>query len=154
MKIVKTVVSSSLFFGMAISAAQAEICWRLSPFIDTVRVVETTVSDEAIGGTHSLVVGNWTAGNVYSLPIVGSIDVDVPNSTPPKFRFGAHGTNHTALFANHSDCTLDASLGGGFKISCDGNVAGIFNATGASFAVVSCDTLSTTATPVGRAAGE
>jgi hypothetical protein len=153
MKVASVLLGSALFFGAAISTSQAEICWRLSPFGDTVRVAETSFSDEAVGGTHTLVVGIWSFGDVYSLPIVGSIDTNLPATNPPTSRFGAHATNHTFAFGNHSDCTLDAQLGAGWKLSCDGNVAGIFNNSGASFALISCDTLSTLAREGGSAAG-
>jgi hypothetical protein len=155
MKVASVLLGSVMIFGAAISTSQAEICWRLSPFIDTVRVAETSFSDEAVGGTHTIVVGIWSAGNSYSLPIVGSIDTNLPATSPPTSRFGVHGTNHTPSFGNHSDCTLDAQLGAGWKLSCDGNIAGIFNNSGASFTLISCDTLSTStiAQETGRAAG-
>src|SRR5262245_15002330 len=69
------------------------------------------VVDEASEGSHTVVVGNWTAANAYSLPIVGSIDTNVPRTSPPSLRFIVHGSNHTtAFFGNHTDCTLDALL--------------------------------------------
>jgi hypothetical protein len=142
MKVASVLLGSAMISVAAISTSQAETCWRLSPFIDVVRVAETVFLDEAVNGTHTLVVGNWTAGNLYSLPVVGSIDTNVPATSPPTSRFGVHGTNHTVAFGNHSDCTLDAQLGAGWKLSCDGNVAGIFNNSG-TFTHISCDTVST-----------
>jgi hypothetical protein len=152
MKVASVLLGSAVMFGAAISTSQAEICWRLSPFIDVVRVAETTFVDEAVGGSHTLVVGSWVAGNSYSLPIVGSIDVNVPVTNPRTQRFGVHGTNHTTGFGNHSYCTLDAQLGAGWKLSCDGNVAGIFNNSG-TFTLISCDTVSTVTRESGPAAG-
>jgi hypothetical protein len=156
MKVATALLGSAMIFGGTIVPVRAEICWRLSPFGDVVRVAETTFVDEAVEGTHTLVVGNWAGGNSYALPIVGSIDTNVPRTTPPTLRLGVHGTNHTIFFANHSDCTLDAQLGGVWKLSCDGNVAGIFNNGGGTlntFTLISCDTVSTSALETGNLAG-
>jgi hypothetical protein len=49
MKFASVLLGSVMIFGAAISTSQAEICWRLSPFGDTVRVAETSFSDEAVG---------------------------------------------------------------------------------------------------------
>jgi hypothetical protein len=150
----KTALVSSIILGLAFSTAHAEICYKLDPFPDVVRVNETTSLDEAVEGSHTAVVGNWTAGNAYSLPVVGSLDVDVPRSNPPKLRLGLHGTQHTAAFGNHSDCTLDGIPNGPWSLSCDGRVAGIFNNSGPTLATISCDAVSTSATVIGKAAGQ
>jgi hypothetical protein len=55
----KTVLASSVFLGMAFGTAHAEICYKLTPFIDVIRVAETSFLDEAPNGSHTLVVGNW-----------------------------------------------------------------------------------------------
>jgi hypothetical protein len=159
MKVASSALVSAIFCSAAIGAAHAEVCWKLNPFIDVIRVAQTTFVDEqATGtaiGTHSLVVGIWGAGNFYSLPIVGSIDTDIPTSTPLKQRFGVHGTNHTTLFGNHSDCVLDAQLGSTptWKLSCTGNVAGIFNNSG-TFTSVPCTTAVPLAATGGKSAGD
>jgi hypothetical protein len=139
--------------GAAISTARAEECWRLFPFPDVVRVAETTYVDDKVAGTHTLVVGKWDAGNFYSLPVVGSLDINIPLTSPSTQRFGVHGTNHTTAFGNHSDCTLDAQLDGPWKLSCDGNVDGIFNNSGTPFAHVSCAAAPLAATTNAKAAG-
>jgi hypothetical protein len=145
MKVASTVLGSMMFFVAAIGTAQAEMCWALRPFIDVVRVTELTdsglPSGSEKGSTHSLVFGQWVADNLYNLPVVGAIETDVPLSTPTKLRFNVHGSNHTAFFANHTNCTLDAQLGAGWSLSCDGNVPGIFNTSGASFALIDCENL-------------
>ena len=147
----KTVLASSVFLGMAFGTAHAEICYKTPPFTDIIRVAETKYLDEASGGTHTLVVGNWTAGSSYSLPVVGSLDVSV---NPGGIRFGIHGTQHTTSFGNHSDCTLDATVGGAGSTSCDGRVAGIFNVTGWTLVPVSCDSVGLSAAAVGKAMGQ
>ena len=145
MKVPSTVLGSMMFFSAAIGTAQAEMCWRLTPFIDVVRVTELTDSGlptgSEKGSTHSLVFGQWVANNFYNLPVVGAIEMDVPLSTPTKLRFNVHGSNHTTFFANHTDCTLDAQLGDAWKLSCDGNVPGIFNNSGNPFTLIDCENL-------------
>jgi hypothetical protein len=135
----KTILASSVFLGMAFGAAHAEICYKLNPFPDVIRLAQIIVQDEAAGGSHTLVVGNWTAGNVPSKPVVGSLDVSV---NPAGTRLGLHGTLHGGDCAGHSDVTLDGVPGGAWSLSCDGKVAGFFNNSG-TLTVISCDTLTT-----------
>jgi hypothetical protein len=139
MKAAKTVLASSIFLGMAFSTAHAEICYKLNPFIDVIRLAQITVQDEAAGGSHTLLVGNWTAGGVPSKPVVGSLDVSV---NPAGTRLGLHGTLHGGDCGGHSDVTLDGTPGGQWSLSCDGKVAGFFNNSG-TLTVISCDTLTT-----------
>jgi hypothetical protein len=141
MKAIKTGLASSIFLSMAFGSAHAEICYRLNPFIDVVRLAQITVQDEAPGGSHTLLVGNWTAGSVPSKPVVGSLDVSV---NPAGTRIGLHGTLHGGDCGGHSDVTLDGAPGGQWNLSCDGKVAGIFNNSG-TLTVISCDTLTTLA---------
>jgi hypothetical protein len=72
----KTILASSVFLGMAFGTAHAEICYKLNPFIDVIRVAQTNFVDEAPNGSHRLVVGNWQGG--FSKAVVGSLDVNVP----------------------------------------------------------------------------
>ena len=141
MKAAKIVLASSIFLGMAFGTAHAEICFRLSPFIDVIRLAQIVVQDEAPGGSHTLLVGNWTAGGVPSKPVVGSLDVSV---SPAGTRIGLHGTLHGGDCAGHSDVTLDGVPGGPWNLSCDGKVPGFFNNSG-TLTVISCDTLTTLA---------
>jgi hypothetical protein len=141
MKTAKTILASSIFLGMAFGTAQAEICYKLNPFIDVIRLAQIVVQDEAAGGSHTLVVGNWTAGGVPSKPVVGSLDVSV---NPPGTRLGLHGTLHGGDCAGHADVTLDGVPGGPWNLSCDGKVNGFFNNSG-TLTVISCDTLTTVA---------
>jgi hypothetical protein len=154
METAKKALAASMIFGLGIGTAHAEICYRLVPFPDVVRVTETMSLDEAVEGSHTAAVGNWSFANAYSLPVVGSLDTDVPRANPPVLRLGLHGTQHTAAFGNHSDCTLDGIPNGPWTLSCSGRVAGIFNNSGSSLATISCDTLSTSATVGGKGAGQ
>jgi hypothetical protein len=148
----KTVLASSVFLGMAFGAAHAEICYKTPPFIDIIRVAETQFTDEAPNGTHTLVVGNWTAGSAYSLPVVGSKDTSI---NPGGIRFAIHADQHTTFFGNHSDCTLDATVGGAGSTSCDGRVPGFFNVAGWTLVPVSCDSVGASApAAVGKTMGQ
>jgi len=137
MKTARTVLTSSILLGMAFGTAHAETCYKLNPFIDVIRLAQITVQDEAAGGSHTLLVGNWVG--VFSKPVVGSLDVSV---NPSGTRLGLHGTLHGGDCAGHSDVTLDGLVGGAWNLSCDGRVAGFFNNTG-TLTVISCDTLTT-----------
>ena len=155
MKTAKTVLASSIFLGMAFGSVQAETCYVLTPFIDVIRVSQTAVVDEAVQGTHTAVVGNWYATGFYSLPVTGSLDVNYPTSNPLTFRLGLHGTNSsTFYFQGHSDCILDGTPGGAWFLSCDSRVAGIYNNSGSTLTVASCDTVATTSAVIGNAAGQ
>jgi hypothetical protein len=142
MKTAKTAIASSIALAMAFGTAQAEICYKLTPFPDVIRLAQMTVQDEAAGGSHTLVFGNWTAGVGPSKPVVGSLDVSVD---PSGTRLGLHGTLHGGDCAGHSDVTLDGIPGGPWALSCDGGAAGVFNNSG-TLTVISCDTLSTLTT--------
>jgi len=160
MKTAKTVLASSVFLGMAFGTARAEICWKLTPFVDVIRATE--ISDQGnlppksnFGSTHSLVFGNWISGTSYTLPFVGAIEFDNSSTaTSQKLRFNVHGSNHTASFGNHTDCTLDALLGSGWTLSCSGNVPGIFNNHGTPFTLVDCENQPAFAPIVGKGAGD
>jgi hypothetical protein len=138
MKTAKTALVSSIFLGMAFGTAHSEVCYKLTPFIDVIRLAEVTIPDQAVGGTHTLLVGNWTAANVPSKPVVGSLDVSV---NPSGTRLGLHGTLHGGDCAGHSDVTLDGVPGGQWSLSCDGKVDGIFNNSGTALTVINCATL-------------
>ncbi len=137
-----------------VGSAHAEVCFRASPFTDIFRLAEMVILDGSAGATHRGVFGNWIAPGQYSLPVVGSIELDTGSST--LLRIGLHGTNHNpAFFGNHSDCTLDARVGGAGTTSCVGRAPGITNITGFRFVSISCAGLapSSPAQP-GKAMGE
>ena len=155
MTIAKMILASTLTLGVAMSSARAEVCYQLSPFIDVIRLGQLKAADETAEAEHRIVFGNWTAGNLYSLPVVGSIDVDVPRTNPLRYRVALHGANNIANpnDTGFTDCTLNALLGGGWNYTCVGNKAGLFNSSGAAFTQISCDTLSS-AEVVGGAASQ
>ena len=135
---------------VALGTAQAETCYNLAPFVDVVRVNQTTTADESVGGTHTGVVGNWFVGGTYSLPVTGSLDTD-EGGLP---RLGLHGTQHTAsFFGANADCVLDGNPGGAWTLACDAPGPAFLN-SGSPLAVISCDTISTApvaGTPAGAA---
>ena len=143
----KTILASSVFLGMAFGTAHAEICYKLNPFIDVIRVAQTNFVDEAPNGSHRLVVGNWQGG--FSKAVVGSLDVNVPGGG---LRLGLHGTLHDGDCLGHSDVTLNGVPGGEWNLSCDGGVPGIFNNSGTPLSVVSCDSVGPSAPVVGKSA--
>jgi hypothetical protein len=134
MKTAKTVLASSVFLGLAFGTAHAEICYRLTPFVDVLRLAETTFVDPAVGGSHTLVVGNVITSS-YTIPVVGSLDLNVGSTTV--LRLGLHGVNHSAFFGNHVDCIYDGIPGGAETTSCDGRVAGFFTSN-ATLTRISC----------------
>jgi hypothetical protein len=156
----RIILASSMMLTAAIGTAQAaELCWKLTPFIDTIRVTQLTDDGTTTGtqtaSTHRFVFGNWYANAFYNLPVIGAIDTDNSStSTVIKLRFSVHGTNHTTSFGNHSNCTIDALLGSSWKLSCDGNVTGIYNRSGSSFTSVNCQTLAPAVAVEGPAAGQ
>ena len=166
----KTVLASSVFLGMAFGTAHSEICWRLTPFVDVIRATEITDQGNApagsnFGSTHNLLYGNWvlpgTPPTAYELPFVGAIEFDNTSTpTSQKLRLNIHASNHTTAFGNHTDCTLDTLLGssgtGAVKISCTGNVAGIFNVSPTALTLIDCENqpASAPATTNGKALGQ
>ncbi len=166
----KTVLASSVFLGLAFGTAHSEICWRLTPFPDVIRATEITDNGNApatgsnFGSTHNLLFGNWVLpgsfSTLYELPFVGAIEFDNTSTpTAQKLRLNIHASNHTTAFGNHTDCTLDTLLGssgpGALKLSCTGNVPGIFNNSGTELTLISCENqpasapATTSGTPMG-----
>jgi hypothetical protein len=148
MNAAKTALVSSIFLSAAFGTAHSEVCYKLTPFPDVIRLAEVTIPDQAVGGSHTLLVGNWTAGNVPSKPVVGSMDVSV---NPAGTRIGLHGTLHGGDCAGHSDVTLDGVPGGPWNLSCDGKVEGFFNNSG-TLTVINCSTLVETIAVEGKSA--
>jgi hypothetical protein len=162
MKGAKTVLASSILLGMAFSTAQAEICWRLTPFTDVIRATEFSVQGNApatgsnFGSTHNLVFGNWIAAGgsavgagggsaSYTLPFVGAIEFDTASTTSAQLsQLGIHATNNTTYFGSHVNCTLAASLGGLWKVSCNGFTGSYSNYGGTAantFTLIDCESL-------------
>jgi hypothetical protein len=147
----KTILASSVFLGMAFGTARAEICYNLAPFIDVLRLAEMKfVDDPAVGGTHTLVVGNWIATGAFTLPFVGSIELDVGSTTVR--RLGIHAINRPGGGSGFSDCTLDGVVGGAWDLACDGRMTGFFNNSGTPLARVDCSGQPPSAPVVGKSA--
>jgi hypothetical protein len=70
----KTILASSVFLGMAFGTAHAEICYKLNPFIDVIRVAQTNFVDEAPNGSHRL-------GTLHDGDCLGHSDVTL-NGVP------------------------------------------------------------------------
>ena len=134
-----TIVSATVFFSISIGIAEAEVCYKLTPFIDVLRLNEMTFVDSDAAGTHTLVNGNWIARGFYTLPVVGSEELD-SGSTSVR-RLGIH-------------CVLDGLPGGAWSLSCDGKVTGIFNNSGGSLTPISCAGLVAAAEEAGKPAGQ
>jgi hypothetical protein len=131
----KTVLASSVLLGMAFGTAHAEVCYQLTPFIDVLRLAETTFADPAVGASHTLVVGDVIAPGVYTVPVAGSLELGLHGD----LRLALHGVNHSAAaFGNHVDCIYDGVPGGAEVTTCDGRVAGIFTAGPATLTPISC----------------
>jgi hypothetical protein len=146
----KGALISSLFLGMALGTAHAETCFKLTPFIDVIRLSEVTLADPNVGGTHTLLVGNWVAGNLYTLPVVGSLELDVGSTTV--HRLGVHGINKPGGGSGFSDCTLDGIPGGAWDLACDGRKAGMFNNTGTALTPIACTGVAPSIAEEGKAA--
>jgi hypothetical protein len=145
MKTAKTILASSIFLGMAIGTAQAEVCYRLVPFTDILRLSRTDVVDTNAGGTHRVINGNWISRTtsaqaaLYTLPVAGSLELNTGSTAV--LRLGIHGTNHVAAaFTNHSSCTLDGVPGAalGTAVSCVGRAPGVFIGGASTLTIVSC----------------
>jgi len=149
------VLTPVALFGLAIGTAQAEVCFRLNPFVDVLRLSQTTFVEPSTGGSHALVTGNWIAHGFYTLPVVGSLELDAGSNTVT--RLGIHGTQKTNSFGGHSSCVLDGIPGGSWFLSCNGKVDGIFNNSGSTLSPVACVGLPASlvqeAGPEARAAG-
>jgi hypothetical protein len=137
-------------FGLVLSTAQAEECFKLNPFVDVLRLSHTTSVETSTGDSHALVTGNWIAHGFYTLPVVGSLELDAGSTTVT--RLGIHGTQKSNFFGGHSTCVLDGTPGGSWFLSCNGKVDGIFNNSGTTLSPISCTGL--TASLVQEAARE
>jgi hypothetical protein len=144
-KTAKTALICSLFLGMAFGTAHAETCFKLTPFADVLRLSEVTFADPDVGGTHTLVVGNWIAAGAYTLSVVGSLELEVGSTTVR--RLGIHGINKPGVhFMGFSDCTLDGIPGGAWDLACFGRQAGLFNNTGTALTPIACSGLAPSVT--------
>jgi hypothetical protein len=135
--------------------AGAEVCFKLNPFRDVLRL-------EITGTSHHLVYGNWIAPGAYTLPVAGARELNTGSTTVR--RIGITGTNAQTTgtdtdpppFGGNLICGLDGIPGGAWKIQCTGK-AKPFAASGPTMAPVNCNTLapsSASAADAGRAVGQ
>jgi hypothetical protein len=117
------------------SIAQAETCYQLKPFVDVLRV-NVQVTDGTTHAQHALVYGDWVATTSYTMPIVGSLELNV-NSTTVR-RLGVHGTNDTSDFGSNPACVIDGIPGGAWTLTCFGGPGARFTNSGTDLALVAC----------------
>jgi hypothetical protein len=111
------------------SLAQAQqVCYRLNPFSDVIKLSYHTQ------GPHTNLFGNWTVPSVYSLPVVGARE---PNLNGGPKRVSVHGTNDTSDFGGNPICAIDGVVNGAFTITCVGG-SSTFTNTGTALTPVSC----------------
>src|SRR5580704_10779816 len=128
----KTVLASSVFLGMAFGTAQAEICYKLSPFIDIFRLERL----DALGAdNHTLVFGNWIATGSYTLPIVGAYELAVGSTTVR--RLGVHGVNCPGCGSGFIDCAFNGIPGGAWNFTCQQG-SGSFSNSGSPLTSIGC----------------
>lgn len=130
--------------------AQAEVCYKLNPFIDVIRL-SVLVSPESLSVKHQMLYGNWIATGAYTLPVTGAREL---KSGGGGRRVGLVGTNtSTIAWGGNLICGVDGIPGGAWKAQCSGNATDDnFQVSGTPFSVVSCGSLPTSA-PAGKAAG-
>jgi hypothetical protein len=132
------------------AVAQAEICYRLSPFSDVLRL-NIDASLGAVGSQHENVYGNWIS-SAYSLPVSGARELN-RGSTSVR-RLGIVGTQNTANFAANRICALDGIPGGAWTLTCVGGPGARFINAGTPLAAISCLGLAPSALDDGPAAGD
>jgi hypothetical protein len=125
---VKALTAALVLVTLLGTFAQAEQCYKLDPFIDILRL------SAVAKGRHTDLFGNWVAGTSYTLPIVGSKDLDVNGTSK---RIGVHGTNNTADFGGNLLCSLDGFISGSWVLQCAGTTTP-FATSGSSLTPVSC----------------
>ena len=148
MKKLSTALGILALTALAPSAANAEICYKLNPFVDVIRVT-VLASPELATFKHYLMYGNWIATGSYTIPVSGARELNVGSSTAR--HVGLTGTNPTAFFGSNLLCGVDGVPGGAWQLQCSG-AAGNFTNQGTPFAVVSC-AASPKSAPAGKAAG-
>jgi hypothetical protein len=110
------------------SLAQAQqVCYRLNPFSDVIKLSYHTV------GPNTNLFGNWTT-IFYTLPVVGAREANL-NGGPKSV--SVHGTNDTSDFGGNPICAIDGVVNGAFTITCVGG-SSTFTNTGTHLTPVSC----------------
>jgi len=150
MKKAIVLVTAPVLLALTVGVAQAEVCYKLSPFVDILRLsIHSDVG--ASGDTHQAVFGNWIAHGSYAMPVTGARELD-KNSTTVR-RLGIHATNNTTSFASNKACMLDGIPGGTWRLSCN-NPGPVFANSG-TLTPITCPAtpVSSPEGPGGRPAG-
>jgi hypothetical protein len=137
---------------LTVAVAQAEICYRLQPFGDVLRL-DVEIDDGPPGASHQLIYGNWILAGVYTLPVVGARELNAGSTTIR--RLGIHGTNPTAFFGGNRICAVDGIPGGTWTVACTAGAGAPFfvGPGGTVLAAISCDGLSPSSAQVEGAGG-
>lgn len=148
MKKIVSAMTAIALTGLSAGAAQAEICYKLNPFIDVVRLT-VLASPELATFKHHLVYGSWIATGFYAMPVSGARELNVGSLTTR--HVGVNGTNPSSSFGGNLLCGVDGIPGGAWSLQCSGG-AGNFTNSGTNFEIVSCAS-SPKSAPAGKAAG-
>jgi hypothetical protein len=143
-KLIMAGIAVTTATGFASSAQAGPECYRLSPFIDTLKLA---VGNRTLG--HIQVFGNWIASENYTLPASGAYEFDVGTKVR---RFGLVATNaNPEFFGGNLICGLDGIPGSSFVLQCSGGDT-TYSKTG-TLTPISCAGIPPSSTAKGRAAG-
>src|SRR6516225_11951429 len=87
---------TAVVVGVWAGPARAEVCFRLTPFTDVLRLSQ--LPDRGVGAPHVITFGNWITGS-YSLPVTGAVEQDHGSTT--LFRLGIFGANSSTSFGGN-----------------------------------------------------
>ena len=89
---------------------------------------------------HQLIYGLWEAPGNYTLPVTGSVDLDVDGTT---MRYSVIGTNgNLDDFGGNMICAFDGEIGATIQVQCSGGASGPFqNSNSGTFAKINCSHL-------------
>jgi len=128
------------------SAQAGEVCFKLDPFIDYLKLWFDPVKAK-----HQNVYGNWIAPGVYTLPVSGAFELDLGSTTVK--RLGIIGT--LAANADTTDnliCGLDGKRNLGWELNCTGGSGGNSQNSGTLSPVPCAGLAPSSARVTGRAA--
>lgn len=120
LKTVSRAMAGAVITLMAFSAPKShalsefglgERCWRLDPFVDTLRI-DVSQADDMSVGTFQLLFGRWRAGGSYQVQVTGHLSQS--SVDPASLAFGIIGTGQwdptsndvIALYARLNPVTL------------------------------------------------
>jgi hypothetical protein len=152
MKKTTIAMAVSALFALTVGVAQAEVCYKLNPFVDILRLNTVTNDSSTVGAVHKLTHGNWISG-AYTLPVVGAIEFKDGSTTVR--RLGIHGTNNTTAFGNNPICALDGIPGQPWFLVCTAGPGVRFTNNGSALTSIPCNGLAPSlSTDGGAAAGD